>query len=127
MSSFIEQEITRIRKLVDNGVMRLNECQQTLAEHLGVNLTIADAPQKFLSGLKDVVDPEKKRKFIGNTFIDIFEEEAIKIDKAAENTPNAELVMRHPFPGPGIAMRILGDVTPERVEIARKADHILIR
>ncbi|KND86864.1 GMP synthase [glutamine-hydrolyzing] [Tolypocladium ophioglossoides CBS 100239] len=237
MSNFIEQEITRIRKLVgergqvigavsggvdstvaarlmkeaigdrfhavlvDNGVMRLNECQQvkqTLAEHLGINLTIADASQKFLSGLKDVVDPEKKRKFIGNTFIDIFEEEAVKIEKAAENTPNAgkvewflqgtlypdviesisfkgpsatikthhnvgglpkrmmegqglklieplrelfkdevrslgrelcineELVMRHPFPGPGIAIRILGDVTPERVEIARKADHIFI-
>ncbi|KJZ76819.1 GMP synthase [Hirsutella minnesotensis 3608] len=237
MSNFIDQEITRIRKLVgdkgqvigavsggvdstvaaklmkeaigdrfhavlvDNGVMRLDECRQvkeTLSEHLGINLTIADASQKFLAGLKDVVDPEKKRKFIGNTFIDIFEEEAIKIEKAAENTTNAgkvewflqgtlypdviesisfkgpsatikthhnvgglpqrmmegqglklieplrelfkdevralgrelgineELVMRHPFPGPGIAIRILGDVTPERVEIARKADHIFI-
>ena len=78
--------------LVDNGVMRLDECRQvkeTLAEHLGINLTIADASEKFLAGLKDVVDPEKKRKFIGNTFIDIFEEEAIRIEKAAENTPNA--------------------------------------
>ncbi|EJT75835.1 GMP synthase [Gaeumannomyces tritici R3-111a-1] len=187
--------------LVDNGVMRLDECQQvkkTLAEHLGINLTIADASQKFLAGLKGELDPEKKRKFIGNTFIDIFEEEAVKIEKAAENTPQAgkvewflqgtlypdviesisfkgpsdtikthhnvgglpkrmmegqglrlieplrelfkdevralgremgideELVMRHPFPGPGIAIRILGEVTPERVEMARKADHIFI-
>ncbi|KAL7619717.1 GMP synthase (glutamine-hydrolyzing) [Parahypoxylon ruwenzoriense] len=187
--------------LVDNGVMRLGECEQvkkTLAEHLGINLTIADASEKFLSGLKGITDPEKKRKFIGNTFIDVFEEEAIKIEKAAENTPNAgkvewflqgtlypdviesisfkgpsatikthhnvgglpkrmmdgqglklieplrelfkdevrdmgrklgvseDLVMRHPFPGPGIAIRILGEVTPERVEIARKADYIFI-
>ncbi|KAL8406402.1 hypothetical protein RB596_005025 [Gaeumannomyces avenae] len=187
--------------LVDNGVMRLDECQQvkkTLAEHLGINLTIADASQKFLAGLRGELDPEKKRKFIGNTFIDIFEEEAVKIEKAAENTPQAgkvewflqgtlypdviesisfkgpsdtikthhnvgglpkrmmegqglrlieplrelfkdevralgremgideELIMRHPFPGPGIAIRILGEVTPERVEMARKADHIFI-
>ncbi|KAL3951951.1 hypothetical protein ACCO45_013668 [Purpureocillium lilacinum] len=187
--------------LVDNGVMRLNECKQvkeTLQEHLGINLTVVDASQKFLGGLKGVEDPEKKRKFIGNTFIDIFEEEAVRIEKAAENTPNAgkvewflqgtlypdviesisfkgpsstikthhnvgglpqrmmdgqglklieplrelfkdevralgrqlgineELVMRHPFPGPGIAIRIIGEVTPERVEIARKADHIFI-
>jgi GMP synthase (glutamine-hydrolysing) len=78
--------------LVDNGVMRLNECQQvkdTLVEHLGINLTIANASQKFLSRLKGVIDPEQKRKIIGGTFIDIFEEEAIKIEKAAENTPNA--------------------------------------
>ncbi|KAI1841044.1 hypothetical protein JX265_009394 [Neoarthrinium moseri] len=237
MSKFIDQEITRIRKLVgdkgqvigavsggvdstvaarlmkeaigdrfhavlvDQGVMRLNEAKQvkeTLGEHLGINLTVVDASERFLAGLKDVVDPEKKRKFIGNTFIDVFEEEALKIEKAAENTPtagkvewflqgtlypdviesisfkgpsstikthhnvgglparmmngqglklieplrelfkdevralgrelgiNEELVMRHPFPGPGIAIRILGDVTPERVEIARKADYIFI-
>ncbi|KAI1087490.1 GMP synthase [Rostrohypoxylon terebratum] len=187
--------------LVDNGVMRLDECKQVkeaLGEHLGINLTVVDASQIFLSKLKGVLDPEQKRKIIGNTFIDIFEEEAIKIEKAAENTPNAgkvqwflqgtlypdviesisfkgpsatikthhnvgglpkrmmdgqglkliepfrelfkdevralgrelgvneELVMRHPFPGPGIAIRILGEVTPERVEIARKADHIFI-
>lgn len=187
--------------LVDHGVMRMNECaevKKSLADHLGINLTIANAAERFLSGLKGVEDPEQKRKFIGNTFIDIFEEEAIKIEKAAENTPNAgkvewflqgtlypdviesisfkgpsatikthhnvgglpkrmmegqglklieplrelfkdevramgrelkineELVMRHPFPGPGIAIRILGEVTPERVEIARKADHVFI-
>lgn len=72
--------------------MRLNECQQvkqTLAEHLGISLTVVDASQRFLDGLKGTEDPEKKRKFIGNTFIDIFEEEALKIEKKAENTPNA--------------------------------------
>lgn len=58
--------------LVDNGVMRLNECEQvkkTLAEHLGINLTVVDASQKFLSVLKGVEDPEVKRKRIGHTFV----------------------------------------------------------
>lgn len=187
--------------LVDNGVMRLGECpqvQETLAEHLGINLTIADAGDKFLEGLRGVSEPEQKRKIIGNTFIDIFEEQAIRIEKEAGNSDKAgrvewflqgtlypdviesisfkgpsatikthhnvgglpkrmmegqglklieplrelfkdevrelgrqlgvheDLVMRHPFPGPGIAIRILGEVTAERVEMARKADHIYI-
>jgi GMP synthase (glutamine-hydrolysing) len=58
--------------LVDNGVMRLNECEQvkqTLAEHLGINLTVVDASEKFLSVLKGVEDPEVKRKRIGHTFV----------------------------------------------------------
>ncbi|KEY70116.1 hypothetical protein S7711_08647 [Stachybotrys chartarum IBT 7711] len=237
MSDFIEQEITRIRKLVgdkaqvigavsggvdstvaarllreaigdrfhavlvNNGLMRLNECEQvkeTLEEHLGINLTVVDGVELFLGRLKGITEPEKKRKVIGETFIDLFEREAIKIEKEAENTPNAgkvswflqgtlypdvieslsfkgpsstikthhnvgglpkrmmdgqglrlleplrelfkdevralgrrlnvheDLVNRHPFPGPGIGVRILGEVTPERVEIARKADHIFI-
>ena len=70
----------------------MNECQQvkeTLSKHLGINLTVADASEKFLSRLSGVIEPEKKRKIIGGTFIDIFEEEAIRIEKAAENTPNA--------------------------------------
>ncbi|TQS32795.1 hypothetical protein Golomagni_06882, partial [Golovinomyces magnicellulatus] len=78
--------------LVDNGVMRLDECKQvkqTLAEHLGISLTVVDAADRFLGALKGVVDSERKRKIIGGLFIDIFEEEAIKIEKAAENTPNA--------------------------------------
>ncbi|EFW98701.1 gmp synthase [Grosmannia clavigera kw1407] len=186
--------------LVDNGVMRLNECadvKKALQEHLGINLTIIDGGALFLGRLKGVTEPETKRKIIGGTFIDLFEEEAIRIEKAAENTANAgkveffvqgtlypdvieslslntnntvkthhnvgglparmmngqglklieplrelfkdevrafgrklgipdDLVMRHPFPGPGIAIRIIGEVTPERVEIARKADHIFI-
>ncbi|KAI0003464.1 class I glutamine amidotransferase-like protein [Xylariaceae sp. FL0662B] len=187
--------------LVDNGVMRLNECQEvqeTLQRHLGINLTIVDGADLFLGRLKGVPEPETKRKIIGGTFIDLFEAEAVRIEKAAENTPNAgkveffvqgtlypdvieslsfkgpsatikthhnvgglparmmngqglklieplrelfkdevrefgrqlgihdDLVMRHPFPGPGIAIRIIGEVTPERVAIARKADHIFI-
>ncbi|PBP23500.1 GMP synthase [Diplocarpon rosae] len=188
--------------LVDNGCMRLNECAQvkkTLTEHLGINLTVVDASDLFLDGLKGIHDdPEKKRKFIGGTFIDVFEAEALKIEEAAKNSPNAgpikfflqgtlypdviesisfkgpsqtikthhnvgglpermmngqglqlieplrelfkdevremgrqlgiphELVMRHPFPGPGIAIRVLGEVTREQVAIAQKADAIFI-
>ncbi|KAI0445095.1 GMP synthase [Xylaria telfairii] len=187
--------------LIDNGCMRLNECEEvkdTLGKHLGINLTVVDAGELFLSRLAGVSDPEKKRKIIGSTFIDLFEKEAIRIEKEAENTPNTgkvewflqgtlypdvieslsfrgpsatikthhnvgglpermmngqglrlieplrllfkdevraigrqlgiheSLVNRHPFPGPGIAIRILGDVTKERVDIARKADHIFI-
>lgn len=188
--------------LVDNGCMRLNECAQvveTLKEHLNINLTLVDASDTFLDGLKGIHDdPEKKRKFIGGKFIDIFEAEAIKIEEAAKNSPKAgpikfflqgtlypdviesisfkgpsqtikthhnvgglpermmngqgltlieplrelfkdevrqlgrelgiphDLVMRHPFPGPGIAIRVLGEVTREQVAIAQKADHIFI-
>ncbi|KAI1736923.1 GMP synthase [Xylaria scruposa] len=188
--------------LVDTGLMRLDECQQvkeTLQEHLGINLTIVDGAELFLGRLAGVVEPETKRKIIGETFIDLFEKEAIRIEEEAKETPRAgkvewflqgtlyadlieslsfkgpsatikshhnvgglparmmngqaqlklieplrelfkdevrafgrqlgiheDLVMRHPFPGPGIAIRILGEVTPERVEIVRKADHIFI-
>ncbi|KAH8898163.1 GMP synthase [Thozetella sp. PMI_491] len=185
--------------LVDNGLMRLNECEQvkeTLDKHLGINLRVVNGAELFLGKLKGVREPEKKRKIIGETFIDLFEQEAIRIEKEAENTPNAgkvswflqgtlypdvieslsfksttikthhnvgglpkrmmdgqglrlleplrelfkdevralgrrlqiheDLVNRHPFPGPGIGVRVLGDLTPERVEIARKADHIFI-
>jgi GMP synthase (glutamine-hydrolysing) len=187
--------------LVDNGCMRLNECEQvkkTLTEHLGINLTVVDASDLFLDGLKGTINPEEKRKFIGGTFIDVFEAEALKIEKAAANSPKAgriewflqgtlypdviesisfkgpsqtikthhnvgglpermmngqglklieplrelfkdevrdlgrnlgiphDLVMRHPFPGPGIAIRVLGEVTREQVAIARKADYIFI-
>jgi GMP synthase (glutamine-hydrolysing) len=183
--------------MVDNGCLRLNEAEQvkkTLTEHLGINLTVVDASVQFLDGLKGITDPEKKRKFIGGKFIDIFEEEVKKIEDAAANSDRAgkiewflqgtlypdviesisfkgpsqtikthhnvgglpklmteghglklieplrelfkdevrelgrnlglheDLVMRHPFPGPGIAIRVLGEVTPERVEIARQAD-----
>ncbi|TVY24748.1 GMP synthase [glutamine-hydrolyzing] [Lachnellula hyalina] len=188
--------------LVDNGCMRLNECEQvkkTLTEHLGINLTVVDASDLFLDGLKGITDnPEAKRKFIGGTFIDVFEAEALKIEKAAADSPKAgkiefflqgtlypdviesisfkgpsqtikthhnvgglpermmngqglklieplrelfkdevremgrklgiphDLIMRHPFPGPGIAIRVLGEVTREQVAIARKADYIFI-
>lgn len=73
--------------MVDNGVLRLNEGAQVhkmLNEDLGVNLTVVDSSDLFLSRLKDVEDPEQKRKIIGNTFINIFEQEAAKIEAAAE-------------------------------------------
>lgn len=73
--------------LVDNGVLRENEAQQVhemLSEHLGVNLKIVDASELFLSRLEGVEDPEQKRKIIGNTFINVFEEEAAKLEALAE-------------------------------------------
>ncbi|CEP12274.1 hypothetical protein [Parasitella parasitica] len=178
--------------LVDNGVMRLNECENVkkmLADKMGINLKIVNAADLFLDRLKGVTDPEKKRKIIGNTFIEVFEAEAAIIDKECGGEieyllqgtlypdviesisfkgPSAtikthhnvgglledmklklieplrelfkdevrelgkilglddELVWRHPFPGPGIAIRVLGEVTREQVEIARLADHIYI-
>ena len=183
--------------LVDNGVMRLRECEtvkKTLTEHLGINLTVVDASDRFLGLLKGVTDPERKRKIIGNTFIEIFQETAKEIAKAAKGSSHEgsiewllqgtlypdviesisfkgpsqtikthhnvggllegmhlklieplrelfkdevralgtnlgipeDLVWRHPFPGPGIAIRILGEVTPEQVQIARLADEIFI-
>lgn len=77
--------------LIDHGFMRLNECAQVkeiLQEQLGINLTVVDASEQFLAGLKGVDDPEKKRKFIGGKFIDVFEEEAKKIE--AENAGKVE-------------------------------------
>ncbi|KAG5519399.1 hypothetical protein PMAC_002026 [Pneumocystis sp. 'macacae'] len=74
--------------LVDNGMMRLNECSQIvemLSICLGVNLTIVNASQEFFGKLLDIKDPEDKRKIIGNTFIHIFEREAKKIDAKVEN------------------------------------------
>ena len=178
--------------LVDNGVLRLNEAanvKKTLVEGLGINLMVVDASEEFLSKLKGVTDPEKKRKIIGNTFIHVFEREAEKIKpkdgkeiqfllqgtlypdviesisfKGPSQTIKThhnvgvllenmklklieplrelfkdevrhlgellgiphDLVWRHPFPGPGIAIRVLGEVTKEQVEIARKADNIYI-
>lgn len=183
--------------MVDNGVLRQDEAKQvkeTLTQGLGVNLTVVDASERFLSLLKGVSDPEKKRKIIGNTFIDIFQEEAKKIAAAAENTARAgkvewflqgtlypdviesisfkgpsatikthhnvgglpekmdlklieplrelfkdevrklgeslgiphDLVWRHPFPGPGIAIRIIGEVTAEKVRVVQQADKIFI-
>ncbi|KJF61399.1 GMP synthase [glutamine-hydrolyzing] [Coccidioides immitis RS] len=125
MAKFVDQEITRIRKLVgetdhvlgavsggvdstvasklmkeaigdrfhavlvNNGCMRLNECEQvheTLGKHLGINLTVVDASKQFLDALKGVTDPERKRKIIGGKFIDVFEAEALKIEAGVKHT-----------------------------------------
>ncbi|KAM0278316.1 hypothetical protein ACHAQH_005235 [Verticillium albo-atrum] len=101
MSAFIDQEISRIRTLVGPTASVIGAVSggvdSTVAaklmteaiEHLGINLTVIDGGDRFLGALKDVVEPEKKRKIIGGLFIDMFEEEAIRIEKAAVNTPNA--------------------------------------
>ncbi|OMH86162.1 GMP synthase [glutamine-hydrolyzing] [Zancudomyces culisetae] len=176
--------------LVDHGLMRLNESKnvkKVLDEQLGINLTIVDASESFLGKLKGVTDPERKRKIIGNTFIEVFEEQAKLIDaeqsekieylvqgtlypdviesisfkgpsatiKSHHNVGGlldtmklklieplrelfkdevrkmglllgipADLIWRHPFPGPGLAIRILGEVTPAQISIVQQADHI---
>jgi GMP synthase (glutamine-hydrolysing) len=168
--------------------MRLGEAEQVVSLFRGsynIPLVHVDASQDFLGGLAGVTDPEAKRKFIGKTFIDIFEAEATKVggaDFLAQGTlypdviesvsftggpsvtikshhnvgglpdrmnmqlvePLRELfkdevrvlgrelglpeafVARHPFPGPGLAIRIPGEVTEERCDILRKADAIYL-
>ncbi len=173
---------------VDNGLLRYREGDQvmaTFAEHMGVRVIRVDAEQRFLSALAGVTDPEKKRKIIGNMFVEVFEEEAAKLKNAkwlAQGTiyPDviesagaksgkahlikshhnvgglpehmklklleplrelfkdevrkigvelglpSEMVYRHPFPGPGLGVRILGEVKKEYADILRLADHIFI-
>jgi GMP synthase (glutamine-hydrolysing) len=171
--------------LVDNGVLRLDEAAQIRKrfERLNLPLVFADAADRFLTRLAGVIEPEQKRKIIGATFIDVFEEEAAKlgqVDFLGQGTlyPDViesvaivgqsslikshhnvgglpermrmalveplrelfkdevrevgrklgledEFVMRQPFPGPGLAVRILGAVTPERLSLLRRADAIV--
>ncbi len=173
---------------VDTGLLRLHEGDQvmaTLAKHMGVRVIRIDAADRYFRALKGVTDPEEKRRIIGHLFIDIFEEEARKlenvrwlaqgtiypdvIESAAAKTAKAslikshhnvaglpeimnlklieplrelfkdevrkiglelglpyEMVYRHPFPGPGLGVRILGEVKPEYADILRLADDIFI-
>ena len=170
---------------VDNGVMRQDEAEQirTRFERLSLPLVFVDAADLFLDRLTGIVDPEQKRKIIGATFIDVFEEEAKKLGsfdflgqgtlypdviesvsvvgpshviKSHHNVGGLpermrfklveplrllfkdevrvvgkelglddEFVWRQPFPGPGLAVRILGEVTSSRLNLLRKADHIV--
>ena len=173
---------------VDNGLLRLNEGDQvmaTFAEHMGIKVIRADSEARFLKALAGEADPEKKRKIIGNMFIEVFDEEAEKlanvkwlaqgtiypdvIESAGATTGKAHLikshhnvgglpadmklslceplrelfkdevrqlgvelglpfdmVYRHPFPGPGLGVRILGEVKKEYADILRQADDIFI-
>jgi GMP synthase (glutamine-hydrolysing) len=173
---------------VDTGLLRLNEgddVMRTFADNLGVRVIRVNAEQRFLSALAGVADPEAKRKIIGKTFIDVFDEESHRlagveflaqgtiypdvIESAGARTGKAhvikshhnvgglpadmrmklveplrelfkdevrrlgvelglprEMVHRHPFPGPGLGVRILGEVHKEYADLLRKADAIFI-
>ena len=173
---------------VDNGLLRLNEGDQVMdmfAQHMGIRVIRVDAEDLFLGRLSDEADPEKKRKIIGNTFIEVFDAESSKlneikwlaqgtiypdvIESAGSKTGKAhvikshhnvgglpedmkmqlveplrelfkdevrkiglelglpyDMVYRHPFPGPGLGVRILGEVKKEYADILREADHIFI-
>lgn len=174
---------------VDNGLLRSGEreqVQKSLREDLKIPLIVVDAKDRFLSKLIGISDPEKKRKIIGNTFIEVFEEEAAKIDDdirfllqgtlypdviesiSATGGPSVmikthhnvggllkdmkfdvieplrelfkdevrllgkllgispELLGRHPFPGPGLAIRCLGEVTEGQLIMLREADRIFL-
>lgn len=173
---------------VDNGLLRKDEGDQVMdmfAKNMGVKVIRADAEDLFLGKLVGISDPEQKRKIIGNTFIDVFDEEAAKlkdvnwlaqgtiypdvIESAAAKTGKAhvikshhnvgglpedmafklveplrelfkdevrkvglelglpyDMVYRHPFPGPGLGVRILGEVKKEYADILREADAIFI-
>ncbi len=173
---------------VDNGLLRKNEKQQvvsTFKDHFHIDLRVVDWSKQFLTKLKDITDPQQKRRIIGNEFIEAFKSEALKIKDAKflaqgtlypdviesghkDGNPAAniklhhnvgglpaelgfelveplrdlfkdevrlvgeylglpeDIVWRHPFPGPGLAVRIIGEVTPKRLEILRNADEILI-
>ncbi len=171
---------------VNNGLLRKNEFGDVLKqyEHMGLNVKGVDASERFLNALKDINDPEKKRKAIGRVFIEVFDDEAhlLKdvhwlaqgtiypdvIESVSVNGPSAtikshhnvgglpefmklkvveplqmlfkdevrrigaemgidkEILGRHPFPGPGLAIRILGDVTQEKIRILQEVDAIFI-
>ncbi len=172
---------------IDNGLMRKDESKKVVEyfkKNFNMNLHYIDASAAFLDKLRGVTDPEKKRKIIGNTFIEVFEDVARKIkdvrflaqgtlypdviESQSHKGPSAkikthhnvgglpevmklkliepfrllfkdevrmvgrelgisnEIIERHPFPGPGLAVRILGEVAPEKLEILRQADDIFI-
>ncbi|MBT1706436.1 glutamine-hydrolyzing GMP synthase, partial [Chryseosolibacter indicus] len=171
---------------VDNGLLRKNEYEQVLDSYngLGLNIKGVDAKDKFYAALKGLIDPEAKRKAIGKTFIDVFDEESHKItdvkwlgqgtiypdviESVSVKGPSATIkshhnvgglpekmklkvveplntlfkdevrvvgktlgidnaiLGRHPFPGPGLGIRILGDITPEKVSILQEVDSIFI-
>ena len=173
---------------VDHGLLRYQEgdqVMQTFAENLGVNVIRVNAVDRFFKALKGISDPEEKRKVIGGLFIEVFDEEANKlndiewlaqgtiypdvIESAGASTGKAhvikshhnvgglpenmrmklieplrelfkdevrkigielglpkKMVFRHPFPGPGLGVRILGEVLPEYVDLLQLADDIFI-
>ncbi|MGM0932439.1 MAG: glutamine-hydrolyzing GMP synthase [Bacteroidota bacterium] len=173
---------------VNNGLLRKNEFESVLHQYkdMGLNVKGVDASARFLKALEGISEPEAKRKAIGNTFIEVFDDEAHEIKDVtylaqgtiypdviesvsvsggpsatikshhnvgglpdfmklkiveplkmlfkdevrrvgAELEIDKELLGRHPFPGPGLAIRILGDITAEKVRILQEVDHIFIQ
>mgnify|MGYP000164998532 CR=1 FL=1 len=106
--------------MVDNGVLRANEAKQVdemLNKHLGVNVTVVDASDLFLSRLEGVDDPEKKRKIIGNTFINVFEEEAAKLEAQAEKEEAEALAAGKPQEAKGkFDFLLQGTLYPDVIE-----------
>jgi GMP synthase (glutamine-hydrolysing) len=176
---------------VNNGVLRKNEfekVQKNLRDNLGLHLIAVDATERFMQKLAGVIDPEKKRKIIGNEFIDVFDDEAKRIleeegevewlvqgtlypdviESRSVRGPSQvikshhnvgglpdkmklklieplkdlfkdevrrigrdlgmpeDILQRQPFPGPGLAVRILGEVTKERADLLRECDDIVV-
>ena len=125
---------------VDTGLMRKGESEQvveTFRRNLGIELIHADASARFFAALAGVTEPETKRKAIGEQFIrtddmelelieplrDLFKDEvrALGLELGLPD----EMVWRQPFPGPGLGVRIIGEVTPERVALLQEADAIV--
>ena len=173
---------------VNNGLMRRDEpdrVRETFEKYMNINFIYSESTERFLTGLAGVIDPERKRKTIGEEFINVFDEEASKLgtvdfltqgtlypdvieSKTSDNSVSAtikthhnvgglpehmkmelveplrylfkdevrqvglelglpeEMVFRQPFPGPGLAIRIMGEVTSEKLEILRAADWIVM-
>ena len=173
---------------VNNGLLRkgeVEEVMQTFKENMNLNVIKSESEEIFLRHLKNIDDPEQKRKIIGRTFVDVFDAEAIKlkdikflaqgtiypdvIESSGSESNEArvikshhnvgglpeemeldlveplrdlfkdevrkmgvelgipkEMLERHPFPGPGLGVRIIGEITKEKIKILQQADHIFI-
>lgn len=172
---------------IDNGLLRKNEYDEVLESYHGMGLQVIgiNAQQRFYDALKGLSEPEAKRKAIGKTFIDVFQDEALKVPNikwlgqgtiypdviesvsvhgpsvtikshhnvgglpdslnlniveplnmlfkdevrlvGAEIEVPPHILNRHPFPGPGLGIRILGEITPQNVALLQEADHIFIK
>ena len=176
---------------IDNGLLRKNEVEEVISlfkENIKLNLEVVDAKKTFYRHLNGVKDPEQKRKIIGRTFIDIFDNESVNMKtkeeikflaqgtiypdviESSESESNeariikshhnvgglpdemkmelveplrdlfkdevrklgakldlpSDILNRHPFPGPGLGVRIMGEINPERIRILQEADSIFI-